>query len=160
MNKNMLRKIVGGFALIAVAAIATAQASGLFSHAVLNLPHDLRSEEAWGRLVSTQREWETFYKDLFSGNPLDLSSIPQIDFELYHVVAGGLGMKPNGGYSLTVANVFELEDAISVHVLIVAPGDNCFVTTAIDYPSTAILVPKTNKPFHFFFSNLVNQCLE
>jgi len=160
MNINMLRKIVGGVVLIAGAVIAPAQASGLFSHAVLNLPHDLRSEEPWGRLISTQQAWETFYVELFSGSQPGPSSIPQIDFELYQVVAGGLGMKSHGGHAILVDNVNELEDTISVHVLIVAPGENCFVITAIDYPSAAILVPKTNKPFHFFVSNLINQCTE
>ncbi len=157
---NRYRKILTF--LVLTCTTATAYAGNVFSHAVLTLLDNPRIEKAWSQVISTQAEWEDFYNQ-----PLAYMSFvegqvpvaPQLDFEKYQVLAGGLGMQSHGGSFLTVKSVQELERSISVHVLLVRPGKNCIVPAVISYPSTAILVKKTDKPFSFSVSNLVNECI-
>jgi hypothetical protein len=156
---NLFKKILT--ILILTCTTATVHAEEVFSHAVLKLLDDPRIEEAWSQVITTQEEWEDFYNQplvymsFLEGN---VPTAPILDFENYQVLAGGLGMQSHGGAFLTVETVQELENSISVHVLLVRPGPDCTLPAVISYPSTAILIKKTDKPFSFSVSNLVDEC--
>lgn len=152
-------------AMFAVSAFANARAESaayeLLSHVVLNLPSEVKSDTPWSRTITTSTEWNSFYNDLLQGTTstaAETVAAPVIDFDVYQMVAGGLGMRPTGGYSVVVGKVYELSESLLIDVLVVSPGKTCAVTQAITYPSVAILVKKTSKPLQFFLSNLTLDC--
>ncbi|BCG64381.1 MAG: hypothetical protein methR_P2154 [Methyloprofundus sp.] len=139
----------------------TVHANDAFSHAVLSLLDDPRNEEAWSMVINSQEDWESFYNQPLAYMSFLAGTIPTapvLDFENYQILAGGLGMQSHGGAFLTVETVQELENSISVHVLLVRPGPDCTLPAVISYPSTAILIKKTDKPFSFSVSNLIDEC--
>ncbi len=158
---NLFKKIV--ITLVLTFTATTIQANEAFSHAVLSLLDDPRNEEAWSMVITSQEDWESFYNQplaymsFLDGNT---PTAPVLDFENYQVLAGGLGVHGAGGTLLVVDKVQELDHSIAVHVLIVRPSSNCLLPMVISFPSTAILVKKTDKPFTFSVSQLINECAE
>jgi len=158
--KHWLWKIWGIVALMVVMSTSTAQEYDVFSHAVLRLPYDLRSEEPWARVINTQKEWQSFYDELFAENEMNPVSLPAppLDFENYILLAGGLGIRVSGGFAVSVESVHEFENEIFIQVLEIIPGAHCAVITSITYPSTAILIKKTSKPFKFSILKATYDC--
>ncbi len=114
-------------------------------------------------VISSQEDWESFYNQPLAYMSFlegTIPTAPVLDFENYQVLAGGLGVQSHGGSLLVVEEVQELEGSIAVHVLLVRPSSNCLLPMVISYPSTAILVKKTDKPFTFSVSQLVDECVE
>ncbi len=141
--------------------MSTAYSSDFFSHSVLSLPDDPRIEEPWSKIITTQQEWESYFYSTTAHMTFpqgEAPIAPQLDFVNYQILAGGLGMKPSGGNILSVENVQELDDIIDIHVLSIKPGTSCFSIEMISYPSTTILVKKTDKPFRFTISNSIAEC--
>ncbi len=131
----------------------------IFSHAVLNLPFEFRSTEPWVRFISTQEEWESFYTELIYGNLGNTEFLlPEIDFENYQMIAGGVGFQSTGGFQLVIEKVYENSNGLFVDILFVTPGKYCGVTTASSYPSAAILIKKTDKPSKISVTNIVKEC--
>ncbi|NOQ15496.1 MAG: hypothetical protein GQ581_00380 [Methyloprofundus sp.] len=158
---NLFKKMLT--ILILTFTATTVHSNDAFSHAVLSLLDDPRNEESWSMVISSQEDWESFYnQSLMYISFLEgtAPTAPVLDFENYQVLAGGLGMHSAGGTLLVVDKVQELGDSIAVHVLIVRPSSNCLLPMVISYPSTAILVKKTDKPFTFSVSQLVKECVE
>lgn len=158
--QHLLWKILSIVALMVITSASTAQEHDVFSHAVLRLPHDLKSEEPWTRIINTQEEWQSFYDELLVENEIDptLSSAPVLDFENYLLLAGGLGIRSSGGFTVSVESVHEFENEIFIQVLEILPGAHCVVTMGITYPSTAILIKKTNKPFKSSVLKATHDC--
>lgn len=160
--RYLLRKICFITALMTISTVTLAQeVPGIFSHTVLKLPFSFKSEEPWSQIIRTQKEWEMSLElleesEVFSVIP---ALLPQIDFETFQLVAGGIGFRPSGGYRVSVSEVIELDDVIHIEVFVVSPGKNCIVTTQVTYPFTAILIRKTNKPIQFSSSQLTDECL-
>jgi hypothetical protein len=141
--------------------MSTAYSSDFFSHTVLSLPDDPRIEEPWSKTITTQQDWELYFYSTTAHMTFlqgEAPVAPQLDFENYQILAGGLGMKPSGGNILSVENVQELDDIIDIHVLSITPGASCVSIAMISYPSTTILVKKTDKPFRFTISNAIAEC--
>ncbi len=145
--------------LLMMVALSTSHASDFFSHTVLTLPDDPMTEEPWKKTINTQEDWESFFyartAHIFSPQPF----IPmEIDFEKYQVLTGGIGEKPFGS-SLSVEQVIELDNEIHVVVLDIQPGLNCVVDILEPaYPSATVLVKRSDKPFKFIVSQLIEQC--
>lgn len=141
----------------------------VFSHTVLLLLDNPRKDKPWSRVITSQEEWETFfneplaYIDFFGGNA---PVAPQFDFEKYQILTGGLGIKRSPSfidYILSVEKVTQTETEIVVHILNVAPSGACLkaIDNSFDYPNypaTAVLVKKTDKPFRFEISNSTTDC--
>ena len=140
-----------------------------FSHTVLLLIGNPRVDDPWSRVITSQEEWEEFfraplaYTDFFDGNhPV----VPEFDFEEYQILTGGIGIKYSNQlgaeHILSVERVTQSDTEIIVHVLVVAPSFDCPTSPSDSgfpsYPSTTVLVKKTDKPFRFEVSNLTNQC--
>ena len=149
--------------LLMIATLSTSHASDLFSHTVLTLPDDPRTEEPWKMIINSQEDWESFfyartaYAIYLQGQaPIAM----EIDFEKYQVLSGGLGEKPHG-HSLSVEQVIELDNEIHVVILDIQPGLDCvrsFVPFGPSYPSATVLVKRTEKPFKFIVSRLIEEC--
>ena len=157
--KYICNTVISIFALMIT--ISTAYSSDFFSHTVLSLPDDPRIEEPWSKTITTQQEWESYFYSTTAHMTFpqgEAPIAPQLDFVNYQILAGGLGMKSSGGNILSVENVQELDDIIDIHVLAIKPGASCFSIEMISYPSTTILVKKTDKPFRFTISNATAEC--
>ena len=161
--KFLLHWILLLFAVLMLSTASRAQeTSHVFSHVVLKLPFDYKSEEPWSKIINTPEEWVNFYSELLDENAADNTVIsyviPEIDFEAFRVVTGGIGFRPRGGHSATISEVIEMSDAVYIQVLVIKPGINCFVTANITYPSATILIRKSDKPIRFFTSELTQEC--
>ena len=161
--KYLFRKIFLVTALMAMSAAAVAQeVPSIFSYTVLKLPFDHRNEEPWSKIIHSQEEWELFYSELLDDNLAESNAVnfitPQIDFETFQLITGGIGFRPSGAYSVSVGKVIELSDVIHIEVFVISPGKNCVVTADVAYPSTTILIRKTDKPIQFSSSQLIFEC--
>ncbi len=162
--KYWFRKTFLIIVLMTMGTVSVAQeVPSIFSHTVLKLPFDLQSEEPWSRIIRTQEEWTLFYNELvgdtLATDDAAVFAIPEIDFETYQIVTGGIGFRSSGGYRVSVEKVHELSDVIYIDVIVVSPGPNCASTDATTYPSTTVLIKKTNKPIQFFSAHTLNECL-
>ncbi|MCB0173117.1 MAG: protease complex subunit PrcB family protein [Nitrosomonas sp.] len=161
MNNLVLR----GFFLIAMfmpCAISIAhELPKNYSHVVLDLPFDHISEEPWSKIIDNQEEWADFYLNLIEENAPDSVAsyiLPEIDFETFRVVTGGIGVRTSGGHSVSISKVVETTDAVYIEVLVIKPDGNCLVTANITYPSAAIMIRKSDKPISFSSTELTHIC--
>jgi hypothetical protein len=160
--KNLICKKIT-LLLLMMTTLSISHASDLFSHTVLILPDDPRTEEPWKKIINTQEDWESFFYARTAYTTYLQGQAPiamEIDFEKYQVLAGGLGEKPHG-HSLSVEQVIELENEIHVVVLDIQPGLDCvraFIPLEPSYPSATVLVKRTGKPFKFIVSRLIEEC--
>lgn len=147
--------------LIATTVCADSLPYEFFSHAVVNLPLEVKSEEPWVKVITTVEDWNLFYSDLLwdgTSEPAEILTAPTIDFDSYQLLVGGLGLQMNGGFSVSIRKVIEFPDSLWIDVLIVRPGKDCIVTMALTYPTVAVLIKKTTKPIQFSFSDLIINC--
>lgn len=159
--RYLLRKIFFIAALMTMSTVTVAQeVPSTFSHIVLKQPFSFASEEPWSRIIRTQEEWEISLELLAeSENHIVIPALlPQVDFETFQLIAGGIGFRPSGGYSVSVSDVIELDDVIHIRVFVVSPGKNCIVTAQATYPLTLILIRKSDKPIQFSSSQLTDEC--
>lgn len=134
-----------------------ALASDIYSHIVLDLPGRLERTEPWVKIIKTHEEWVQLYDEL----TLVVSEpdpLPGIDFESFQLIVGGIGVKSSGGNSLVVNGIFESDHDITIYVLDVTPGAHCSGITVIDYPMTAFLIRKTEKPMNFYVQHAQTEC--
>lgn len=91
----------------------------IFSHTVLKLPFDHRSEKPWSKIIHTQEEWELFYNKLLDDNLSESNTvdiiIPQIDFDTFQIITGGLGFRSGGGDRVSVGEINELSNVIYIY---------------------------------------------
>ena len=156
--KHYLRKIVSAL-LLTVFCYQNALAADIYSHIVLDLPGRLEKTEPWVKIIKTHEEWAHLYDEL----TLVVSEpdpLPGIDFESFQLIVGGIGVKSSGGNSLVVDGIFESDHDITIYVLDVTPGAHCSAITVIDYPMTAFLIRKTEKPLNFYVRHAKMDCSE
>ncbi len=140
----------------------TTRVAHAFSHAVLTLPDNPRMTGAWTKTITNQEDWEAFFyaqtAHIFYGDGGAPVAI-EIDFERYQVFTGGLGVK-SGGYSLVIESVVESDVAVVLNALEIRPSENCvqLLLAGESYPSTTILINKTDKPFEIHVAQLVDEC--
>lgn len=144
-------------------AVPSTNTFDIFSHTVLTLPDDPRNVEPWSQVINNQDEWESFFYAQTAHITYPQGEAPiaaEFDFEKHQVLTGGLGVRSSGGHSLVVEGVFELDNVINIQVLEIRPDTQCIVPAVISYPSATVLVKKTDKPFQFTVTQLVNECLD
>lgn len=139
-------------------------ASDIYSHIVLDLPGRLERTEPWVKIIKTHEEWAQLYDEL----TLVVSEpdpLPGIDFESFQLIVGGIGVKSSGGNSLLVDGIFESDHDIVIYILDAIPCAATTMTalaaiTVIDYPMTAFLIRKTEKPLSFYVQQAKIGCAE
>lgn len=134
-------------------------ASDIYSHIVLDLPGQLERTEPWVKIIKTHEEWAQLYDEL----TLVVSEpdpLPGIDFESFQLIVGGIGVKSSGGNSLLVQGIYEFDHDIVIYILDVIPGAHCSAIAVIDYPMTAFLIRKTEKPLSFHVQQAKIECVE
>ena len=103
-----------------------------------------------------------FYNELLDSNLVEDNKAgnitPEIDFETHHVVTGGIGFSSDGRDTVSVGKVRELSDVIDIEVIVVS-FIGCNSADVVTYPSSTILIKKTNKPIQFFSVHALRECL-
>jgi len=64
-----------------------------------------------------------------------------VDFRSSQILASSVGVKPGGGYKVTVTQLDEYEDRIIATVVQTEPGANCVNTQERTHPFEFVLVP-------------------
>lgn len=151
--KRYLRKIVPAL-LLTVFCYQNALAADIYSHIVLDLPGRLERTEPWVKIIKTRAEWVQLYDELTAALS-EADPLPEIDFGSFQLVVGGIGVKSTGGNSLLVQGIYESDHDIAIYILDAIPCAAATMTAVaaiavIDYPMTAFLIRKTEKPLSFF----------
>ncbi len=161
--KHYLRKIVPVL-LLTVFCYQNALAADIYSHIVLDLPGRLERTEPWVKIIKTREEWAQLYDEL-TAVLSEADPLPEIDFGSFQLIVGGIGVKSTGGNSLLVQGIYESDHDIAIYILDAIPCAAANMTTVaaiavIDYPMTAFLIRKTEKPLSFFVQQAKIGCTE
>ena len=160
--KKLLDKILVFIALL-IAGLMPVYSADIFSHTVLLMPNDLDNEKPWVKVIKNQQEWEAYFYATTAAvsYPIGKAPVaPKLDFNHYQVIAGGLGLRFSGGYSLSIDSVHTSEDAMTIHLLDIRPGVRCLVTMGLTQPTITIMVKKTDNPIHYIVSEVIFPCAE
>ncbi|NPA81026.1 MAG: protease complex subunit PrcB family protein [Epsilonproteobacteria bacterium] len=91
-------------------------------------------------IIKDENQFEKIYSFY---NPS--KTLPKIDFDEYEVIAVIDETRRSGGYFITVDEIQEYEDYISITITEKIPGSSCFVTLALTEPFVFIKIKKTDK---------------
>ncbi len=115
---------------------------------------EITNNHPWMEIIADQASWEEFYFErllqcqvantsLVDENSPCYGQAPTVDFETEQVVVGGLGSKPSTAYDILVSSVDSTTDEQRITVI---DFNWCVGLTIIDYPTAAVVVPRTEKP--------------
>lgn len=97
------------------------------------------------QLIQDPKAWSVFWTQLTS-NRYPEPSVPTVDFERYSLVACLMGMRPNGGFAISILNLAEKEGELLLEVEHQGPGKGCFMTDALTQPYYLAKIPHTSLP--------------
>ncbi len=120
-----------------------ASANSVFSYAQINVPFEVRVDGTWIQVIEDQEDWEAFYAENaqnYYEPDSEFSIPPEIDFEAYTIIAGGLGAG-SANRSLSISSVNADSSATHVNALVLT-GRGCIVLAVATYPTVVILIPK------------------
>lgn len=149
----LLALILTGFSYQNVLAI------NIYSHIVLDLPGRLERMEPWVKIIKTREEWAELYDELTAVLG-EADPLPDIDFENFQLIVGGIGVRGTGGNSLLVQGIYESDHDITIYILDVMPCAALAAIAVIDYPMAAFLIRKTEKPLSFYVQRAKTGCYE
>ncbi len=111
----------------------------------------IRDETAWNSL------WMEHKKNLASDTTVP---VPAVDFSKEMVIAVFLGVRPTGGFSVSVTGISIPESAggLSVSVEEVKPGRGCVVPMMITYPYQIVRLARIEGPVVFNQGIRVKDC--
>jgi PrcB C-terminal len=97
------------------------------------------------RAVRSLKEWNALTPDSRQAIiPID------VDFTKYTLLVAALGTRPSGGYTVTIRDARDDGTVVHVSVLEIRPrGPDCAATALLTYPTTAALIPRTDKAVRF-----------
>ena len=158
----MKTKLVNIFvALSLLLAISTPAFSwDFFSYTELHFP-DVMKDEPWLEVIDNHEDWEAFYlgvAPLFTDLAPELQIVPEIDFDNFTVIAGGLGIRPSRASRLSVESVINAGDTVFVNLLWVVAGQYCASPASTEYPTTVMLIRKSDKQLTFHLDEVVHEC--
>lgn len=136
-----------------------AVADSVFTHAIIKLPFVVQVEEPWSRVITSQEQWQQFYGENKSYNTAIPNPLiaPDIDFNLYTVVVGGLSWR----YSHTdivVQSISSSSNKTYLSIALLSPGSHCTVTANVTYPNIAVLLPKPAGELNLYTLDYVHDC--
>ncbi|HWH16709.1 MAG TPA: protease complex subunit PrcB family protein [Candidatus Paceibacterota bacterium] len=83
------------------------------------------------------RLWQMAYGD-------DAPPMPEVDFAREYVIGVFAGVKPSGGYDITVTQVADSSTERTVAITLVSPGEGCMTTQAFTSPFELVRVPNAD----------------
>lgn len=99
-------------------------------------------------VIRTRNAWESFWSEL-TGILVPPPDVPAIDFDQRMLVVATMGLRNTGGYSISIAGIFEGDGAIIVRVLESSPGPTCITTQALTAPATAVSLARSDATVEF-----------
>jgi hypothetical protein len=118
------------------------------------------------RIVIRDREvWDKQWKQMWAGPACGYSfsreadgtivpttvPAPDVDFSREMIIVAALGMRPTGGYAITVDTAYERGDKLEVIVRSISPG-SCFLFTTdpqFGIPTDIVRIAKSERPIVF-----------
>ncbi len=71
---------------------------------------------------------------------------PAIDFDGQLILVAAMGMRPSGGFQITINDVRLVGEFVRISVTEKSPGDGCLVTGAVTDPIDVVAVPRFDGP--------------
>jgi hypothetical protein len=103
--------------------------------------------------VAWAEAWATLHEGVTPQPPL-----PAIDFEGSVLVLAGMGMRPTGGYRVTIESVRAHEGVLYVTVRERSPGPTCGTYQALTQPVHVLEVPRQGLTAEFQVRRSVLRC--
>ncbi len=88
--------------------------------------------------------WEIFYRTHAPG-----ATVPKVDFKKHQVVGAFAGVKPTGGYSITITKTEKSGTSLYVTTKSTSPAPGTIVTMALTNPFVLATTVKTTGKVHF-----------
>lgn len=102
-------------------------------------------------VIRNSEDWQKLWSQIH-GTLEPMPSVPTIDFSTHMVVGYFLGQRSSGGYSVSIEEVLETGDAITVTLTTTRPGRNSIVSQALTSPYAIQAIPKNDKNVIFKLS--------
>lgn len=147
--------------IIVLSFLCKANADDYFSHSIIDLPYEYEVEEPWMMILDSDDALEAFYiktVEKYLDLGYEVKPMPEVDFNRYTLVVGGLGFQSSGSIDLAIGRIIELSDTIYINAIQIVPGRGCAVTADVAYPTTGILLKKTNKKIIAYLDKAVSDC--
>jgi hypothetical protein len=127
-----------------------AKSDEYFSHSIIKMPYEYQVDYPWLMVLNNPEDFEAFYLSTASlyinSGFSNIKPMPEIDFEKYTLVVGGLGFQVTGGVKLAIGDIRESDSQITIQAYRVLPDfENCAVTADVAWPTIGILFEKTSK---------------
>jgi hypothetical protein len=84
--------------------------------------------------------------------------IPAVDFGRYELIVAGAGIKPMGGYAVSIESISEKDRSIWVTVAETVPGPLCAGVAMRFAPVVIVQIPVTRKPVDFITVTKAMDC--
>lgn len=110
-------------------------------------------------VIRDQEAFRNFWHNL-SGDFVNDSNVPEVDFDTFMVVGVMMGQKPSSGYDIAIdnASIQDNEDALQLSIVQTEPGPNCMNMTVITHPHHIIKIRKFEGTVTFEYETVVNEC--
>ena len=95
------------------------------------------------QLIQDAKSWSVLWEQLTS-NRYPAPAVPKVDFTSRSVIACMMGMRPNGGFSISIKSLAKQEGTLLLEVVHMGPGAGCFMTDALTQPYYLASVPRTS----------------
>jgi hypothetical protein len=83
---------------------------------------------------------------------------PAVDFDREMVLVAGLGTRPNGGYAVSFAAVYESDGVYHAVVRESVPGPSCITPAVVTAPVAAVRLPRTAGEVRFVEQRETRSC--
>jgi hypothetical protein len=107
----------------------------------------IANADAWAEL------WDEMQSRVSPKPPL-----PDIDFSSRMVVFASMGERTSGGYTISVLDAAQEDEALYVEVEEATPGVECITTDVISTPAVAVSVPRTTSMVLFVEREIAYPC--
>lgn len=88
----------------------------------------------------------------------DGAVMPTINFDEYQVIGVFAGVRPSGGYAISVVRVVDTLTERLVTIAITAPGANCATTQALTNPYQMVRLPASDLPLKREYVEEIRPC--
>ena len=109
------------------------------------------------QVVRDQATWQSLWTKM-SSNHVPAPALPAVDFSADMVIVAAVGVKPSGGFRVSVGSAREDSGAITVEVTMTSPGPNCIVSGILTSPVAVAKVPMRTGTVKFNVTRRVNNC--
>ncbi len=99
-------------------------------------------------VITNTTDWQSLMNQMDSNNNIVTDSFEEtnIDFTIYFVIAVFDAIHGNGGWSIDILSIVEMEDLIGIEVTNLETGNGLSYVTQ---PYHIVKIPKSSKPFVF-----------